>query len=173
MWKALIFTSLAASALFIFELALMWSLLREEGVQQVFNRRFDGGLQIAREVAVFTISLFWVVSKISASSTDSSGAMLDRESHFPGTAAGMSLQGVENEAVITNEESDLFEDSVFDDSVNPANGLPMIGSLDIEGNVYGTDSVHDCSGGFDDDISMGLSDSLFDDDLSSSDDDWI
>src|SRR5690554_3689632 len=100
MWKALIFTSLAASALFIFELALMWSLLREEGVQQVINRRFDGGLQIAKELAVFTISLFWIVSKIPASGADSNGAMWDRGIHFPGTAAGMSLQGVENETLI-------------------------------------------------------------------------
>lgn len=27
-----------------------------------------------------------------------------------------------------------------DDGINPANGLPMMGSVDIEGNPYGTDS---------------------------------
>ncbi len=36
--------------------------------------------------------------------------------------------------------------SVFDDgpcgSINPANGLPMVGCVDVEGNPYGTDSSH-------------------------------
>lgn len=28
-------------------------------------------------------------------------------------------------------------------SINPANGLPMIGAVDIKGNPYGTDSSHE------------------------------
>lgn len=42
-------------------------------------------------------------------------------------------------------------DSIFsmeDDVINPANGLPMIGGfsrVDIEGNLYGTDSLCDSS----------------------------
>lgn len=28
---------------------------------------------------------------------------------------------------------------VPDEDINPANGLPMIGAIDIEGNLYGTD----------------------------------
>ena len=36
-------------------------------------------------------------------------------------------------------ESNPIQDSDFGD-INPANGLPMMGSIDIEGNPYGTDS---------------------------------
>ena len=77
-WKVLIFVSVAASALFIFELALMWSLLRVEGIHMVFDRRFDGTLQIAREIAVLTISALWIVSKGSMPDADSYQAMCDR-----------------------------------------------------------------------------------------------
>lgn len=61
---------------------------------------------------------------------------------------------------------DLFSSSstsMFDDcsGINPANGLPMMGCVDIEGNVYGTDSSHD-------DLFGSASTSLFDDSLSSS-----
>lgn len=34
-----------------------------------------------------------------------------------------------------NHSSNLLDD----DDINPANGLPMIGDVDIEGNPYGTD----------------------------------
>ena len=36
-------------------------------------------------------------------------------------------------------DADHFDHSF---SINPANGLPMIGCLDIEGNAFGTDSMH-------------------------------
>lgn len=41
-------------------------------------------------------------------------------------------------------ETSHIQDSDFGD-INPANGLPMIGGVDIEGNLYGTDSssLHD------------------------------
>ena len=35
-----------------------------------------------------------------------------------------------------NHSSNLLDD----DDINPANGLPMIGDVDIEGNLYGTDN---------------------------------
>ena len=48
-------------------------------------------------------------------------------------------------------------DSFTDDlGINPANGLPMVGACDIEGNLYGTN--------FDDDWMGSSSHSLFDDD---------
>lgn len=58
-------------------------------------------------------------------------------------------------------------------SINPANGLPMVGCVDIEGNPYGTDSSHwhdhlisSCSLLDDSFFSSGCS--LFDDSISSS-----
>lgn len=54
--------------------------------------------------------------------------------------------------------------------INPANGLPMMGCIDIEGNVYGTDSSHwddtfstDSSSMFDNDSFSSTSISSFDD----------
>lgn len=46
--------------------------------------------------------------------------------------------------------------------INPANGLPMLGCIDIAGNAYGTDSHH-----WSDTFSMDSS-SMFDDTFSSS-----
>lgn len=63
-------------------------------------------------------------------------------------------------------------------SINPANGLPMCGSVDIEGNAYGTDFSTDC---FNSDL-MNIDDSMisfddcssgFDDFSSGIDDDWL
>lgn len=48
-------------------------------------------------------------------------------------------------------------------ATNPANGLPMMGCVDIAGNVYGTDSAHHV---FQDD--SFLSSNMFDDTFSSS-----
>lgn len=41
-------------------------------------------------------------------------------------------------------DSNLIQDSDFGD-INPANGLPMMGGIDIEGNPFGVDSssLHD------------------------------
>ena len=43
--------------------------------------------------------------------------------------------------------SSASDNSLFDDafSINPANGLPMCGSVDIEGNPYGCDSMSSSS----------------------------
>ena len=63
---------------------------------------------------------------------------------------------------------DISMDSSCD--INPANGLPMMGCIDIEGNAYGTDSSHwddtfstDSSSMFDDDTFSSSSISSFDD----------
>jgi hypothetical protein len=65
---------------------------------------------------------------------------------------------------ITNLFTDTTPSSIADHdfSVNPANGLLMIGrsvGVDIEGNTFGTDFSHDClsSACFDDSFSSGLS----------------
>jgi len=62
---------------------------------------------------------------------------------------------------------DFFKDIFIDNSdTNPANGLPMIdSSIDIEGNIYGTDLNNDdlfSSSCFDDDL---FSSNCFDDDF--------
>ncbi len=84
-----------------------------------------------------------------------------------------------DEDTITDHAS-AIDDDHFDNlfSINPANGLPMIGCLDIEGNAFGTDSMHwdnhfssmtsidDCftsSSSMFDDSSMSSSFSSFDD----------
>lgn len=46
--------------------------------------------------------------------------------------------------------------------INPANGLPMLGCLDVAGNAYGTDTFHG------DDVFAGDSFSMWDDTFSSS-----
>lgn len=47
---------------------------------------------------------------------------------------------LKNRGVVFND--DEGSRSISSNTVNPANGLPMIGCLDIEGNTYGTDSSH-------------------------------
>ena len=44
----------------------------------------------------------------------------------------------------SSSSSSMFDDSFTDNSpsINPANGLPMVGCVDICGNAYGTDSSH-------------------------------
>ena len=66
------------------------------------------------------------------------------------------------------------ETSDLDNAINPANGLPMVGAVDIEGNPYGADfhsledtvalSSHDATSGFDDSFTS------HDDTFSSTDD---
>ena len=43
------------------------------------------------------------------------------------------------DTTLPSASSDLFTD---DPGINPANGLPMIGAIDIEGNPFGCDSSH-------------------------------
>jgi hypothetical protein len=50
-----------------------------------------------------------------------------------------------NRGVAFNDDEDSFSTSNHSFSTsttNPANGLPMMGGVDIEGNAYGTDSSH-------------------------------
>jgi hypothetical protein len=99
-------------------------------------------------------------------STSSSGMALSRSSLF-------------DEDTIT-EHTSAIDDDPFDNSfsINPANGLPMMGCVDIEGNAFGTDSMRwddhlssmtsmdDCctsSSSMFDDSSMSSSFSSFDD----------
>lgn len=84
-----------------------------------------------------------------------------------------------DEDTVTDHASAIDADHFdYSFSINPANGLPMIGCLDIEGNAFGTDSMHwddhassmtsidDCftsSSSMFDDSSMSSSFSSFDD----------
>ena len=64
--------------------------------------------------------------------------------------------------------SPLSSDSGFDDDYNPATGLPMMGGIDIAGNLYGCSSDYDGFSGvssvFDSDDSFSSSSSSFDSD---------
>lgn len=57
--------------------------------------------------------------------------------------------------------TDFMEDSYGNDlSINPANGLPMVGAIDVEGNPFGTDMSHDMHGScFDNTFDTGIDDS--------------
>lgn len=68
-----------------------------------------------------------------------------------------------------NGGDDASSSACGDSEINPANGLPMMGCVDIEGNPYGTDMSHDWHN--DDLFNTG---SLSDDSWSSgfSDDSW-
>lgn len=43
------------------------------------------------------------------------------------------------DTTLSSTSSDICND---DPGINPANGLPMIGAVDIEGNPFGCDSSH-------------------------------
>jgi hypothetical protein len=60
------------------------------------------------------------------------------------------------------------------ESVNPANGLPMVGALDVEGNPYGVDSGDDLTAGslWEDDAMLSSSADDFSSSDSWSDDSW-
>jgi hypothetical protein len=201
-WKAVVFFSLVASALFVFELALMWSLMREQGVQGVLDRRFEGGFDIMRELSVLAISVFWIRSKIPPrkhlgeyqkvrferpnpvgggsrsgkpgieQSSDIDGGYLFEQFGVDDNESVLGIRSLDDNDIGSAFSESNFDDS-FEDSINPANGMPMVGCMDIEGNAYGTDSNDVCFGEFDNGLSIDLSDSLLDDDLHCSDDSWI
>ena len=71
-----------------------------------------------------------------------------------------------SDSSMTNFESTSIS-ACDSDSINPANGLPMAGCVDIEGNPYGTSSSDDSfahSSSFDDDSlsSSSMMDDSFD-----------
>lgn len=170
--KAVVFVSLAASALFVLELALMWSLLREDGVKTVLDRRFVDGFDMVRELCVLAVSLFWIKSKIPLRGGNGADRRTPADRNdFVNSNISRSEEPLNTQSWDDDSDSaDLFSESSFDDpfddSTNPANGLPMMGGFDIEGNAYGTDSIAD-------DFAMDHSDSIFDDTSSFSDDSWL
>ena len=55
-----------------------------------------------------------------------------------------SLSSIDARSSLTDDDDGwqaLFQDDPMDNGINPATGLPMMGSLDVEGNPYGFD-VH-------------------------------
>lgn len=107
--------------------------------------------------------------------------LVDDEDLISTSSSSMTLSSSSlfDEDTITNHAS-AIDDDHFDNSfsINPANGLPMMGCLDIAGNAFGTDSMHwddhfdsmtsidDCcasSSSMFDDSSMSSSFSAFDD----------
>ncbi|MBU1690662.1 MAG: hypothetical protein KJ958_06760 [Gammaproteobacteria bacterium] len=106
---------------------------------------------------------------------------------FSGLFSSGGIESTMDDSMFSNHSMGI--DDYF--AINPANGMPMmdgIGGLDVEGNTYGTDFLHDSmtSSSFDDSFSMESSsmfddqwtigsDSMFDDSWSSSSDsfsDW-
>ncbi len=55
-----------------------------------------------------------------------------------------SVMGSSDDYSPSQSSSSLFDDDsgCGHSSINPANGLPMVGCIDIEGNPYGTSSDH-------------------------------
>lgn len=127
------------------------------------------------------------------------------DSHLTGMLAGVAIAASmvddDDSSLIIDDNTSAFDDdmsltnsisSTFDETegmiLNPASGLPMIsgiGSVDVAGNVYGSDSMSDMNSSMDnssmfsDDListtdSFGTDDSFssFDDSFSSMDDDW-
>jgi len=97
-----------------------------------------------------------------------------------GSLSGLFGDFANSIASINNDSSDHDVTSCLDHdwitascddtgSINPANGLPMVGAVDIEGNPFGTDGHHDS---FDNDVTSCLdhdwSTSICDDSWSSS-----
>lgn len=76
-----------------------------------------------------------------------------------------SLFDLFSDTATSHDDSSLSStgcDSIQMDAINPANGLPMvggIGGLDVAGNPYGFDDLHDnWSSPFDDGIGGGFDD---------------
>lgn len=88
---------------------------------------------------------------------------------IPTNSSDFSIDGGAMNMTETTSSIDFIEDSYENDfTINPANGLPMIGAIDIEGNPYGTDMSYDMHAncfetsfdtGFDDSFSCGFDDS--------------
>lgn len=78
--------------------------------------------------------------------------------------------GIGATSTLWDDDSDISSNSICSSdslfSINPANGLPMMGCLDIEGNVYGTashslwDDFSSMSSGLDDSIGSSTFDSF-------------
>lgn len=81
--------------------------------------------------------------------------------------------GSDNVVAAGSHINDVDSDSTTQHLVNVANGLPMVEDVDVEGNVFRTDAFSEPACGFDDDFSIGCSDSFLDDEGSGlSDDSW-
>lgn len=99
--------------------------------------------------------------------TDMFGSMLGIGSSSSATVTSFTSSIDGSSSYVTEDDYDDFAfDSDSDGfSINPANGLPMMGGIDIEGNAYGTDSSFD----FSDDFMSSSMDDGFSSDLFSSD----
>lgn len=146
---------------------------------------------LSGHVTIGLLSLFFLAAPLAYSDIGGAGEGLADDDTFPSHHTGSGFSS--NDDVM----AESFDHS---HSINPANGLPMMGGVDIEGNPYGTDSgslgsdlgdINPANGlpmvggvdiegnpfgtnstGIDDDL-HGLGSGMFDD-LSSgiSDDDW-
>lgn len=75
---------------------------------------------------------------------DTGSSIIDDESDY----VFSDVESSDNWFDSDSDDSVSDSDSIFEDDlcpgINPANGLPMVGcSVDIEGNLYGTDFSHD------------------------------
>ncbi len=97
-------------------------------------------------IALFVFTSPSAAAPTAGSSHDSCSD--DASTAIGATASSASLFDNHSDAFNHLHSSSSFSGSSFDDdtlcshgSINPANGLPMIGCIDIEGNPYGVDST--------------------------------
>ena len=77
------------------------------------------------------------------------GDPLSFHSYTPAPFTSFNRSSINNNDFFTH--SNLFNNSHNDIEINPASGLPMMGSLDIEGNPYGFDDSSFTGSSFDHD----------------------
>lgn len=187
MWKSIIFISVLRSLWLLLEMGAMWFLVGTDGVFSTFDRQVGGFVDTSIRMVAYAIGFSWLLLKIS--NFGHAGSSSGQELRSPISASEYCQNQVSTfdslthgdipdtdlyyDIPVDNQYFELAEDIDIGNSINPANGLPMVGAMDIEGNPFGTDTFSEIDCGFDDHISMGCSDSLFDDSSFGLSDDWI
>ena len=184
-WKVLVFLSVVSTLLFLVELMAMWLMVGLDGVFAVFSRRSQSLTDVTFQVATLAIGLLWLLQKMSKfggvqSESPYSTHLINPSSGYSRAQSTWKVEdddfmesGSDNVVAANSHINDVDSDSTTQHLVNVANGLPMVGNVDVEGNVFGTDAFWEPACGFDDDFTIGCSDSFLDDGGSGlSDDSW-
>lgn len=182
-WRAIVFIAVVRSFLLLLELGGMASLAGSNGALSVIERRFDSALGISTEIVALAICFFWLLRIMRGTAKNEKRyewSHATSPQFYPGNGTlwdsdddNFWVPNSIGSVTTSDHDSEWINETGIRDSVNPASGLPMVGDVDVEGNVFGTDSFSDVGCGFDDHFSMDCSDSLFDDELSGFSDDWV
>jgi hypothetical protein len=102
---------------------------------------------LALRVAGIVAAVYFIVRSLSYPATTDRAAPPRYARSALGTAAGGAGAGVATSAMTSTAEDDSWTSFAHDQmhmtdtiEINPANGLPMVGGVDVMGNTYGTDS---------------------------------